>query len=122
MMRDRPPDEPSWCARPNASRPRTPCPRRASWYAVALPIAPSPMTMTSYTDVIRLRRRPRATLLARLGRRLALHPPVRAREEPGSSMHRSDGKLIVSATDLVGFLECGHLTELERAAVAGLIR
>src|SRR6187399_788775 len=37
-------------------------------------------------------------------------------------MHRGrDGKLIVSATDLVGFLECGHLTQLERAAAAGLI-
>jgi predicted RecB family nuclease len=36
-------------------------------------------------------------------------------------MHRREGKLIVSATDLVGFLACGHLTRLERAAVAGLI-
>jgi predicted RecB family nuclease len=36
-------------------------------------------------------------------------------------MHRRDGKLIVSATDLVGFLECGHLTQLDRAAVAGQI-
>jgi uncharacterized protein len=37
-------------------------------------------------------------------------------------MHRRpDGKLIVSATDLVGFLECGHLTQLERAAAAGLV-
>ena len=36
-------------------------------------------------------------------------------------MHRREGKLIVSATDLVGFLECGHLTRLERAAAAGLI-
>jgi uncharacterized protein len=38
-------------------------------------------------------------------------------------MHRRpDGKLIVSATDLVGFLECGHLTQLDRAAAAGHIR
>jgi predicted RecB family nuclease len=37
-------------------------------------------------------------------------------------MHRRDGKLIVAATDLVGFLQCGHLTRLDRAAVAGLIR
>jgi len=38
-------------------------------------------------------------------------------------MHRRpDGRLIVSATDLVGFLACGHLTQLDRAAVAGLIR
>jgi len=37
-------------------------------------------------------------------------------------MHRRpDGKLIVSATDLVGFLECGHLTQLDRAAAAGLV-
>ncbi|MDP8904845.1 MAG: TM0106 family RecB-like putative nuclease [Chloroflexota bacterium] len=35
---------------------------------------------------------------------------------------RSDGQLIVSATDLVGFLACGHLTQLERAAAAGLIK
>ncbi len=34
-------------------------------------------------------------------------------------MHRRDGKLIVSATDLVGFLECGHLTQLDRALAAG---
>ena len=27
--------------------------------------------------------------------------------------------LVYSATDLVGFLECGHLTSLERAAVSG---
>ncbi|CAN5712228.1 TM0106 family RecB-like putative nuclease [soil metagenome] len=36
-------------------------------------------------------------------------------------MHRREGKLIVSATDLVGFLACGHLTLLERAAVAGKV-
>ncbi len=36
-------------------------------------------------------------------------------------MHRREGKLIVSATDLVGFLQCGHLTNLEMQAVAGLI-
>src|SRR5688572_11763560 len=37
-------------------------------------------------------------------------------------MHRRPtGELIVSATDLVGFLECGHLTNLERQADAGLI-
>ena len=30
-----------------------------------------------------------------------------------------DDRLIYSATDLVGFLECGHLTSLERAAVSG---
>src|SRR5215216_1712099 len=36
-------------------------------------------------------------------------------------MHRREGKLIVAATDLVGFLLCGHLTNLERQADAGLI-
>ena len=37
-------------------------------------------------------------------------------------MHRQggpSGPLIVSATDLVGFLECGHLTQLDRAVAAG---
>ncbi len=37
-------------------------------------------------------------------------------------MHRlPNGKLVVSATDLVGFLACGHLTNLDRALVAGKI-
>ena len=36
-------------------------------------------------------------------------------------MHRREGKLIVAATDLVGFLACGHLTRLDRAHVAGLL-
>lgn len=39
-------------------------------------------------------------------------------------MHRrggQNGELILAATDLVGFLECGHLTNLEMQAVAGLI-
>ena len=30
-----------------------------------------------------------------------------------------DDRLMYSATDLVGYLECGHLTSLERAAVSG---
>ena len=30
-----------------------------------------------------------------------------------------NGNLVYSATDLVGFLECGHLTSLERAATSG---
>ncbi|MEA2676048.1 MAG: hypothetical protein QOJ81_189, partial [Chloroflexota bacterium] len=34
-------------------------------------------------------------------------------------MHRRDGKLIVSATDLVGFLECGHLSALDMAVANG---
>jgi uncharacterized protein len=32
-----------------------------------------------------------------------------------------DGRPVYSATDLVGFLACEHLTELERAALAGLV-
>lgn len=32
----------------------------------------------------------------------------------------SDGTIVVSATDLVGFLECGHLTTLELGCVDGL--
>ena len=34
-------------------------------------------------------------------------------------MQLIDGQLIVSATDLVGFLECSHLTSLDLAAAAG---
>ena len=34
-------------------------------------------------------------------------------------MQQIDGRLVYSATDLVGFLECRHLVNLERAAVAG---
>ena len=30
-----------------------------------------------------------------------------------------DDRLVYSATDLVGFLECGHLTNLERAVASG---
>ena len=30
-----------------------------------------------------------------------------------------ENRLTYSATDLVGFLECGHLTSLERAALSG---
>ena len=31
-----------------------------------------------------------------------------------------DGRPVYSATDLVGFLACTHLTDLERAALGGL--
>ncbi|MDD9995033.1 MAG: TM0106 family RecB-like putative nuclease [Dehalococcoidia bacterium] len=34
-------------------------------------------------------------------------------------MQNVDGRLVYSATDLVGYLECEHLTNLERASVAG---
>ncbi|MEO6351256.1 MAG: hypothetical protein ABIP53_11450, partial [Candidatus Limnocylindrales bacterium] len=37
-------------------------------------------------------------------------------------MQLIDGNPVFSATDLVGFLECEHLTNLDRAAVAGLVR
>jgi uncharacterized protein len=36
-------------------------------------------------------------------------------------VHRREGKLIVSATDVVGLLHCGHLTNLELQADAGLV-
>ncbi len=37
-------------------------------------------------------------------------------------MQLIDGRPVYAATDLVGFLACGHLTELERCALAGLTR
>src|SRR5512145_567402 len=36
-------------------------------------------------------------------------------------MQLIDGKPVFSATDLVGYLACEHLTALERAALAGLV-
>src|SRR5258705_4744579 len=36
-------------------------------------------------------------------------------------MDRIDGRPVYSATDLVAFLACEHLTQLERAAMAGLV-
>ncbi len=36
-------------------------------------------------------------------------------------MQDLDGRTVYSATDLVGFLECEHLTTLERAALGGLV-
>src|SRR5512143_1067742 len=36
-------------------------------------------------------------------------------------MDRIDGKPVYSATDLVAYLACEHLTQLERAALAGLV-
>ena len=33
-----------------------------------------------------------------------------------------DGRPVYSATDLVGYLECEHLTALERAALAGVVQ
>jgi uncharacterized protein len=36
-------------------------------------------------------------------------------------MHLLDGEIVLSATDLTGFLECEHLTQLELKAVRGLI-
>src|SRR5688572_15768869 len=35
-------------------------------------------------------------------------------------MQLIDGQPVFSATDLVGYLACEHLTQLERAALAGL--
>src|SRR5436189_1924833 len=36
-------------------------------------------------------------------------------------MDRIDGTPVYSATDLVAYLACGHLIQLERAALAGLV-
>jgi len=37
-------------------------------------------------------------------------------------MQLVDGTPVYSATDLVGFIECRHLSNLERAGVEGLVR
>jgi predicted RecB family nuclease len=37
-------------------------------------------------------------------------------------MDRIDGRPVYSATDLVAYLACEHLTQLERAAIAGLVK
>jgi len=37
-------------------------------------------------------------------------------------MQLIDGQPVFSATDLVGYLACEHLTALERAALAGLVQ
>ena len=37
-------------------------------------------------------------------------------------MHNADGVLVLSATDLVGHLECEHLTQLERMAALGELK
>ena len=37
-------------------------------------------------------------------------------------MQLIDGRLVYSASDLVGFLACEHLTNQERAAAAGLVK
>jgi predicted RecB family nuclease len=36
-------------------------------------------------------------------------------------MQHIDGAIVYSATDLVGYLECEHLTTLERAAISGMV-
>src|SRR5437764_13583813 len=38
------------------------------------------------------------------------------------AMHNAEGILVLSATDLVGHLECEHLTQLERRAALGEVR
>src|SRR3954451_1775722 len=47
MIREPPWLEPSACAGPNRSRPSTRCPRAARCAAAALPMPPSPTTITS---------------------------------------------------------------------------
>jgi uncharacterized protein len=43
-------------------------------------------------------------------------------EEHERLMQRIEGQLVFSPTDLVGYLACEHLTELERAAAMGLVK
>ncbi len=40
----------------------------------------------------------------------------------GCQLQLMDGRLVYSATDLVGFVECTHLANLERAVVDGHLR
>ncbi len=47
-MRLTPCEEPSWCGTSNCSSPSTRWPRAARWKHVALPMPPTPITMTSY--------------------------------------------------------------------------
>ncbi|MYA40585.1 MAG: TM0106 family RecB-like putative nuclease [Gemmatimonadetes bacterium] len=56
--------------------------------------------------------------MADLGRRLPRARPAGA--EYSEPVQRVDGRLLCSATDLVGHLECKHLTELEQSAALGL--
>src|SRR5438445_13817 len=51
MIRDRPCEEPCSCAGVYCSIPSTRTPRRARWYAAALPIAPRPSTMMSVVGI-----------------------------------------------------------------------
>ena len=37
-------------------------------------------------------------------------------------MQTIDGRPVYAATDLVAYLACEHLTQLERAALAGLVK
>ena len=37
-------------------------------------------------------------------------------------MQLIDGRPVYAATDLVAYLACEHLTQLERAALAGLVK
>ena len=37
-------------------------------------------------------------------------------------MQTIDGRQVYAATDLVAYLACEHLTQLERAALAGLVK
>ena len=53
--------------------------------------------------------------------------PLRARQTPvaglvhTAAMYRTDGRLIVSPTDLAGFLDCAHLTQLDLLVSRGLL-
>ncbi len=52
---------------------------------------------------------------------LACHTSWHATHVPSTAMQLIDGQPVYAATDLVGYLACGHLTDLERCALAGLV-
>jgi uncharacterized protein len=60
--------------------------------------------------------------LSRPSAELSTHPAIPCAQEGGTTLQLIDGQPVFSATDLVGFLECEHLTALERAALAGLVK
>jgi len=53
---------------------------------------------------------------------MAVRTSVQTRSRNVVRVDRADGKLIVSASDLVGFLACGHLSVLDREALDGRLR
>ena len=57
-----------------------------------------------------------------VSRLLPATPKPSHRSDHSALVQLIDGQPVYSATDLVGFLACEHLTALERAALAGLVK